>query len=152
MYIKEQKEMKKEEAVSPVIGVILMVVITVIIAAVLAVFAFGVGGPAKVPAAKLKFEAINSTTVDTLTISNTGGDSLILSELTIYARLAPSGNETIPNQVMNNWSIPTTAYLAPGKSITGNINNNVNPGDIINVQIMHISTGQLIADTRVTVH
>ncbi|HTY52730.1 MAG TPA: type IV pilin N-terminal domain-containing protein [Methanomicrobiales archaeon] len=36
--------MKKEEAVSPVIGVILMVAITVILAAVIAAFVFGMAG------------------------------------------------------------------------------------------------------------
>ncbi|MBE0522213.1 MAG: type IV pilin N-terminal domain-containing protein, partial [Candidatus Methanoperedenaceae archaeon] len=51
------KNMRNEEAVSPVIGVILMVVITVIIAAVMAVFAFGIGEPTKAPQAQLRFVA-----------------------------------------------------------------------------------------------
>ena len=37
-------QMKKEDAVSPVIGVILMVAITVILAAVIAAFVFGMAG------------------------------------------------------------------------------------------------------------
>ena len=38
------KSMKREDAVSPVIGVILMVAITVILAAVIAAFVFGMAG------------------------------------------------------------------------------------------------------------
>jgi FlaG/FlaF family flagellin (archaellin) len=127
-----------------------MVVITVIIAALIAVFAFGVGGPTKVPSAKLKFEAINGTT-DTLTISNTGGDSLILSELTIAAKKAPSGSDVIAAQPMNTWTTNNTSYLVPGKSVNGPLIS-TDVGDIITIQITHISTGQLVTDTRVTVH
>jgi flagellin-like protein len=42
--VKMMKYVKKEDAVSPVIGVILMVAITVILAAVIAAFVFGMAG------------------------------------------------------------------------------------------------------------
>jgi flagellin-like protein len=143
------KHIRNEEAVSPVIGVILMVVITVIIAAVMAVFAFGVGAPAKVPSAQLKYEA----STNLLTISNTGGDSLILSELSISVGKAPNSTGVIDNKQMNNFTVAgSSSYLVPGKSVNGTFTMNPSAGDIIRIQIMHISTGQSVADTRVTVH
>jgi flagellin-like protein len=151
------KHIKNEEAVSPVIGVILMVVITVIIAAVLAVFAFGVGTPVEVPQTKLKIETIYSNPNYNLSITNAGGDALVLKELSITVNQA-SGDSLIDTELMSDWN--TSTYLAPGKTITGFSNKtitgtegaNITSGDIINVQIMHNPTGQSIADTRVTVH
>jgi len=150
------KHMKNDEAVSPVIGVILMVVITVIIAAVLAVFAFGVGSPAKVPQTKLKIETVyGAPTI--LEITNTGGDPLVLKELSIAVNELTGENLTEAYD-MTTWVNGSIQYLAPGKSINGTIGTNgtngttPKAGDIINVQIMHNPTGQSIADTRVTVH
>ncbi|CAG0976450.1 MAG: type IV pilin N-terminal domain-containing protein [Candidatus Methanoperedens sp.] len=74
------KNLKNEEAVSPVIGVILMVVITVIIAAVLAVFAFGVGSPTQTPQASLKITAVNATN-GTVWVQHFGGDSLRMKDV-----------------------------------------------------------------------
>ncbi len=76
------KNLKNEEAVSPVIGVILMVVITVIIAAVLAVFAFGVGAPTQTPQASLKITAVNATN-GTVWVQHFGGDSLRSKDMKI---------------------------------------------------------------------
>jgi flagellin-like protein len=134
---KNMKRINNDQGVSPVIGVILMVVITVIIAAVLAVFVFGVGEPPKVPQAKLSFEANNTT----LTISNNGGDALVLSELSITVNQATGGN----NIIGGTWG---QEYLAPGQSTTRSISS---PDDVLNVKIMHNPSGQTIADTRVTV-
>lgn len=145
------KHIKNDEAVSPVIGVILMVVITVIIAAVLAVFAFGVGSPAEVPQTKLKIITVYGSPTTTLSISNAGGDALVLSELSITATQLNNGSSLIGPELMSNSTWNTSSpYLAPGKSITRNLPG-VNSGDIINVLVMHNPTGQSIADTRVTV-
>jgi flagellin-like protein len=76
------KNLRNEEAVSPVIGVILMVVITVIIAAVLAVFAFGVGAPTDTPQASIKITAVNATN-DTVWVQHYGGDSLRMKDIKI---------------------------------------------------------------------
>ncbi len=76
------KNLKNEEAVSPVIGVILMVVITVIIAAVLAVFAFGVGAPTQSPTASMKITAVNASN-DTIWIQHYGGDSIRVKDTAI---------------------------------------------------------------------
>ena len=148
------KHMKNDDAVSPVIGVILMVVITVIIAAVLAVFAFGVGTPAEVPQTKLKIETIYDDPYTNLSITNAGGDALVLSELSITVNEV-NGNTTVETKEMDEWSHNLSLkYLAPGKSIIGNSSDTtvLVRGDIINVLIMHNPSGQSIADTRVTVH
>jgi flagellin-like protein len=150
---KRMKYIKNEEAVSPVIGVILMVVITVIIAAILAVFAFGIGGPAKAPEAQLKFVAqYHNTSSSNLTITNTGGDSLILKNERISAMYAANGISVLDPITMDTWVLnPAGAqYLAPGKSIFGYYNTS-NIGDIIEIQVLDVPTGQMVSDAKVTV-
>ncbi len=149
------KYIKNEEAVSPVIGVILMVVITVIIAAILAVFAFGIGGPQNAPSAQLRFTATNNTTIpyntpDNLVVTHTGGDSLILSELTIQVDSA-SGNTVLQTPInLSSWS-GGYQYLSPGGQRSGTFQGTLNTGDIIRVRVLHVPTGQMVADARVTI-
>lgn len=146
------KNVKNENAVSPVIGVILMVVITVIIAAILAVFAFGVGAPAKAPETQLRFVATN--TPNQLTISNVGGDSLILKDEQLTITNAADGtaiNSTLP-ATLNVWAAGSPTYLAPGKTINGSIASAVPAaGTIMIVQVLDVPTGQMIANAKVTV-
>ncbi len=148
------KKIGNEEAVSPVIGVILMVVITVIVAAILAVFAFGIGGPTKAPEAQLKFIATsNSTSSSTnVTISNTGGDSLILKDERISAAYAANGTSVQDAKLISEWALnPIGAqYLAPGKSISGNFSYTA-VGDIIIIKVLDVPTGQMVSDIRITV-
>ncbi len=145
------KNIKNEEAVSPVIGVILMVVITVIVAAILAVFAFGIGAPVKAPETKLRFVATNNSPMDNLTITNVGGDSLILAEETIMISMAADNTQILPSTNLSAFG-GGEQYLAPGRTINGTFGGTaVDTGDIINLQIVHVPTGQMIADTRVTV-
>jgi archaeal type IV pilus assembly protein PilA len=73
---------KREEAVSPVIGVILMVAITVILAAVIAAFVFGMAGNVQ----KTKSVAVTASKGDNsiITLTNMGGkDTASLSQLII---------------------------------------------------------------------
>jgi flagellin-like protein len=147
--LKNMKHMRNEEAVSPVIGVILMVVITVIIAAILAVFAFGIGGPVKAPQAQLKFVALTNSTATNITVSNTGGDSLILKDEKISATYAADGSSLKDPTSMNLWA-GDKQYLAPGSSIVGAFNN-TEVGEIIIVQVLDVPTGQLISNARITV-
>jgi len=67
---------KKDDAVSPVIGVILMVAITVILAAVIAAFVFGLGSPETAPQASIK---ANNMSTSGFTIVHQGGDSVDLN-------------------------------------------------------------------------
>jgi len=145
------KRINNDEAVSPVIGTILMVVITVIIAAVLAVFVFGVGSPAKVPATKFKMET-DYYNPNQLYITNVGGDTLILDELSITVT---NQNRIIlqTNTIMKTWA-PTYngTYFAPGNTAQGTITKSPASGDIIEVLITHLPSGQMIADTKIPIH
>ncbi len=160
------KNMKNENAVSPVIGVILMVVITVIIAAILAVFAFGMGGPAKAPEAQLRYQAVAGsvgTTLNmTLSVTNSGGDSLILKNERLTIIDTASGTE-LGNSTMDAMFTGKT-YLAPGISL-GTVLSNAGTsvpqfattglvpvrGNIIEIQVLDIPTGQMVSDSKVTV-
>jgi flagellin-like protein len=75
---------KKEDAVSPVIGVILMVAITVILATVIAVFVFGIGTPDVAPTASIKGSpadlTVGSEDYSVVKIEHQGGDVITFSE------------------------------------------------------------------------
>ncbi|MCE8428719.1 MAG: Ig-like domain-containing protein [Candidatus Methanoperedens sp.] len=151
MHINGERKIRNEEAVSPVIGVILMVVIVVIIAAIVAIFGFGVGGPVKTPTAKLDYETKTNGTNTSLCIYNNGGDSLVLSELTLTVKKAGQNGEIILSPMeMEAWNPQHYQYLEPGKRLCGEINN-ASQGDILSYQIMHTSTGQAVSDTSGTV-
>lgn len=62
---------KKDEAVSPVIGVILMVAITVILAALIAAFVFGMAG--NIQGTKIVAVSVNQPDVDQIVITYQGG-------------------------------------------------------------------------------
>ena len=75
---------KKEEAVSPVIGVLLMLVVTIIIAAVVSAFAGGLtSGQSKAP--QMTVEASYSLT-DGMLIKHNGGDTLSVQDTKILVR------------------------------------------------------------------
>lgn len=152
---------KNEEAVSPVIGVILMVAITVILAAVIAAFVFGMGPPVKAPQTQLKFAA----TVTVLKINHDGGDPLILNDLKLTVKNSASGATIVDSFAMNSsTSAPFTASgtLTAGNSVQGNwtaaggtpnLGATAAPikGDILQVIILDVPSGQLIANSKVTV-
>ncbi len=143
------KNMKNEEAVSPVIGVILMVVITVIIAAILAVFAFGIGSPVKTPEAKLRMNA-NTTG---LYITHTGGDPLRFSDLQMTVDGADFGTA---GQTMADYCfLPDGTTPATGLSVTKSVFCNPTPAfvadQVAKIQILHVPSGQIITDLDVGV-
>ncbi len=149
------KYLKNEDAVSPVIGVILMVVITVIIAAILAVFAFGIGGPAKAPEAQLRYLATvgsfpnNGTTALNISVTNSGGDSLILANENFSVYNAATGAIILGNTMDKLFT--TSTYLAPGVTLTSPLSPASTRGDIIEIHVLDIPTGQMVSNTRVTV-
>jgi archaeal type IV pilus assembly protein PilA len=104
---------KKDDAVSPVIGVILMVAITVILAAVIAAFVFGMAG--NVQTSKnvgLQVSAPNATGLDVLISGGTDLGSLNYMALSIAG--APV---TVPAE----WgSATTSATFVVGEIITTN--------------------------------
>lgn len=140
---------KNDEAVSPVIGVILMVAITVILAAVIAAFVFGMGPPVKAPQVQLKLTA-NTTG---LKISHDGGDSLVLKDEKLTIKYAT--NDTALNTSLALYSgFTTTETLAAGSVITNYAGLWVSPlpvGTILQVSVLDTPSGQVIANTKVTV-
>lgn len=79
---------KRENAVSPVIGIMLMLVVTIIIAAVVSGFAGGLtSGNQKTPQASIKADY---SITNGMTITHNGGDPLAVGEFTIV--LTPSKN------------------------------------------------------------
>ena len=80
MKIMNLKE-RKEDAVSPVIGVMLMLVVTIVIAAVVAAFAGGLGGDVEMaPTAVLD---ISAHADNKLKITSLSGDALKTSDISI---------------------------------------------------------------------
>ncbi len=158
------KNMKNENAVSPVIGVILMVVITVIIAAILAVFAFGIGGPQKSPEVNLKYTAVvDPVAGPMLKISHEGGDALILKDEKMTVTYASTGNDAITGLVppavpvaldntAGGWNtVVGVDTLAAGQTIEGTLDAGAIVGTILEVKIVDTPTGQLISKSRVVV-
>ncbi|MGV8110295.1 type IV pilin N-terminal domain-containing protein [Methanospirillum sp.] len=93
---------KKDDAVSPVIGVILMVAITVILAAVIAAFVFGMAGNVS----KTKNVAVvadSPTTTEIVVTYHGGQDADEVEHITVT--WADDSTTTLPNTV--------------GKSVTG---------------------------------
>ena len=77
---------KKEDAVSPVIGVMLMLVVTIVIAAVVAAFAGGLGGDVEMaPTAVLDISAHakDGDGKNKLKITSLSGDALKTSDISI---------------------------------------------------------------------
>ena len=72
---------KKEDAVSPVIGVMLMLVVTIVIAAVVAAFAGGLGSDVEMaPTAALDIDVTSDGKVK---IESLSGEALITKDITI---------------------------------------------------------------------
>jgi len=89
--------MKREDAVSPVIGVILMVAITVILAAVIAAFVFGMAGG--VTKTKTVGAIARQTSATGITVTWHGGpDNSLVSHynVTIANALSPQGPKLPP--------------------------------------------------------
>lgn len=78
------KQMKKEDAVSPVVGVMLMLVVTIVIAAVVAAFAGGLAeDTSKIPVASFKADV---TAKDTIIFTLMGGDALVPSSINVIVK------------------------------------------------------------------
>ena len=117
---------KKEDAVSPVIGVMLMLVVTIVIAAVVAAFAGGLGSDVEMaPTAALDIDVFSNGKVN---IESLSGESLIMSDITVKvgehsAALGSSGTLS-PGQT-------TTVQLKSGDSDV-----RFNAGDFVTVTVL----------------
>ena len=145
---------KKEGAVSPVIGVLLMLVVTIIIAAVVSAFAGGLtSGQSKAP--QMTFEATYSLT-DGMMIKHNGGDTLSVQDTKIlvrptnqfgnYEQLSWFINRTaIQNYAdqSKNWGSSSSSYkmtiFGPGQTLY------ISPANLTKVQ--ENNDGSLISST-----
>jgi len=116
---------KKEDAVSPVIGVMLMLVVTIVIAAVVAAFAGGLGSDVEMaPTAALDIDVFSNGKVK---IESLSGESLIKSDITVKAGeySAALGN---------------SGTLSPGSTVTidlnGGTDNTFTAGDFVTVTVI----------------
>ncbi|WP_292410662.1 MULTISPECIES: type IV pilin N-terminal domain-containing protein [unclassified Methanoculleus] len=75
---------RRDDAVSPVVGVMLMLVVTIIIAAVVSSFASGIGGTnEKAPVASLGFDVRAGEKGTVVHMENLGGEALYTGDLQI---------------------------------------------------------------------
>lgn len=96
---------KKDEAVSPVVGVMLMLVVTIIIAAVVSGFAGGLaGGTSKSAQVSIKADYSQSTG---MTINHMGGD--VINTLNTKIFVAPTADFGSYDQL--RWEVNTSVVL-----------------------------------------
>ena len=171
------KLFKDKKGVSPVIGVILMVAITVILAAVIASFVFGMGSKVKsAPQAQFMLE----DAPDTLTNGDTeevfyatlyGGETLKCGDLRLQVVEYYQGNTLIYTLEYNstihafraagdlNATAGTTNALNDDEIDVGDtliieeLNTSIiHSGATVEFRVMHIPTGTVIYDGRVSVN
>ncbi|RNI14536.1 type IV pilin [Methanohalophilus sp. RSK] len=129
---------KRDDAVSPVIGVILMVAITVILAAVIASFVFGMGTPETAPQASLK---MSSNSDDNITVAHQGGD-VIFNDTTelIVTNVSSSDVLNIDYNMPAEFSVGDS-FEINGTSFTFN--------STTNVKLVDTQSDQLISNQNV---
>ena len=125
---------KKEDAVSPVIGVMLMLVVTIVIAAVVAAFAGGLGGDVEMaPTAALDIDVTSDGKVK---IESLSGEILIPNEITVKASKA-DGTALGEAKLSDASGIGTS--FAPGSTATIQLKNgnaNAELSDIVTITVL----------------
>ncbi|MDI6903426.1 MAG: type IV pilin N-terminal domain-containing protein [Methanocellales archaeon] len=135
-----QRFVKDEKAVSPVIGVILMVAITVILAAVIAAFVFGITPPAAAP--DLHFTSVVAdASDDAVTMTAIGTAVVPLGDLKCVVQDTTATKAIIADA-------GTTGSIEAGErlNLTGV---SFGAGDSVHVVITHTPTGTLLLDQTV---
>ena len=130
--------LRKDDAVSPVIGVILMVAITVILAAVIGTFVLGLGGQVSqtTPSASFSFDFAPNN--DNVTITHDGGATLD-GENTQTLNVTSDSAST-----QQEWGNSSTFPITAGDSYT--YDGTINSGD--DVRVVWTSTN---GDTSATI-
>ena len=119
---------KKEDAVSPVIGVMLMLVVTIVIAAVVAAFAGGLGSDVEMaPTAALDIDVFSNGKVK---IESLSGETLIKNDIEVKVgeakeKLGESGTlspgstaeVTLTGVTLTKGDFVTVTVLANGKHV-----------------------------------
>jgi len=128
---------KKEDAVSPVIGVMLMLVVTIVIAAVVAAFAGGLGSDVEMaPTAALDIDV--TADGNKVKIEHLSGESLIQNEITVKVADA-SGKVLGESKLGNDGTLSpglTTTIALEMKSDNAENKYSLNTGDFVTVTIL----------------
>ena len=124
---------KKEDAVSPVIGVMLMLVVTIVIAAVVAAFAGGLGSDVEMaPTAALD---IDVTADGKVKIESLSGEALVTKDISIKVTDA-SGNSLGTGKLYEQGTYKQLTFIPGTTSIVTLENENVNAGDYVTVTVL----------------
>ena len=118
-----------DRGVSPVIGVVLMVAITVILAAVIGSFVLDLGDSVQsAPQATFDYEAneTNAGTINQITITHEGGDTIDSARLEATGAVNASGN---PVQFQGNISGTNNEMTAGEEMVIGTNGNGSVAGD-----------------------
>ena len=126
---------KKEDAVSPVVGVMLMLVVTIIIAAVVAAFAGGLTETTtKTPIALIDVDGVSN---ENILMLHKGGDTFRLAD--VYLELK-NGNDGIPTICKSAYS----AGVDPCLLISADTGSSVSAGGHFEIANPGFSAGQYI--------
>ena len=121
---------KKEDAVSPVIGVMLMLVVTIVIAAVVAAFASGMGGDVEAaPAAVLDIDVYCDGKVK---ITHLSGENLVTKDVTVKLQEVESGNS-----LGSTVSLSGDPYFTPGSTTTVSTGATLTANTFVTVNVLY---------------
>ena len=124
---------KKEDAVSPVIGVMLMLVVTIVIAAVVAAFAGGLGSDVEMaPTAALDIDVTSDGKVK---IESLSGEALVTKDISIKVTDA-SGNSLGTGKLYEQGTYKQLTFIPGTTSIVTLENENVDAGDYVTVTVL----------------
>ena len=114
-------ETRKDDAVSPVVGVMLMLVVTIIIAAVVAAFAGGLGGGMEsAPTAVFGVTPQSAEgLLDEVVLTHKGGDTLSLSEIEL--QLQAYGETKHFSVLKGNLASSAGSAVNPGDEIIADV-------------------------------
>ncbi len=139
---------KKDDAVSPVIGVVLMVAITVILAAAIGSSVFGQGPSESAPQANIDIIVVNNSAIK---LEHLGGDTIVVNDNSttkiMIANESAGTAEIDMNQFDNDYfDVGETSILLLGTNITDSNDLSQPNGEFVTVKIVDVKTKQLIAD------
>ncbi len=136
---------KKDDAVSPVIGVVLMVAITVILAAAIGSSVFGQGPAESAPQANINVKFTNYTSSNipaNITVEHLGGETLDFNSSSI--KLYDDDGSAIGLDV--DAFDDSDHYFAVGEVVSININTSLSSNSQYNVKIVDTVSGNLICN------
>lgn len=126
---------KKEDAVSPVIGVMLMLVVTIVIAAVVAAFAGGLATETEAtPVVVLDADVYAKNGETSLTLRSLSGDNLKAEDTSIKI-------QSLEGKPLATGELTVSGYLMPGMTdtITLTKTGDINAGDYVDVIVLYNS-------------